>query len=283
MSQDRSRSKLDGVRKKLFRFRNEYFCVRTSERRSDGSVVRSRSDIGVDAGESPLSLPLIVRHGRSHDGELPALTHGGRWKADGDGHRHSLPSRCVAIPESPDEEDVDAAMPVSADDATPDSTSASGVSTSTETDRGVDYDQFVRGLQSTTATAATRQSLPGDTIDIPAGAVRSSTRRSIAVRGATTPCCVARRSSEPFVSRFLGAKLIRTLRKTFSAAGLGKNDEVQDPSAETFRTGTSPFDQRSSYLSHADNVESMLPKLNEDFGVSEWHRLVSFITTVSVF
>lgn len=349
MSRDDSRSKLDGVRRKLFRFRREYFCLSLSSerRRFDRDAVRSsRPDVDEDAKEQPL-LPVVsgrsAPSGRSlrHDTGGPALTHGGRSMArdiDGDtreppppslplppaygrplrhrgshdvegpalayvgrstatddsehlSHRHSLPSRCVSIPESPDEEDLaDEVTPFSAaDDATPDSVSDPGASVdrgaSTENDRA-GYNQFVRGLQSTSVTTDATLSCSAATVDVSADeTVRGSTRRSINLQGTTTPCCVGRRSSEPFVGRLFGARLIRTLRKTLSAAGLGKNEETEgggDPSAATARASMSSFDRRSSY---ADDVDSMLQtgRLHDEyFGMVEWQQLVVSIAVQSL-
>jgi len=294
MSQERSCSKFDNVKRKLCRFRREYFCIRSSQRCVDGTVVgRGRSDIGDDAAGPPSSLPLsgwsVRQRGGGHDGERPATTHGGRLRSDGDGcvpYRRSLQSRCVSIPESPDEEEEDdaasaATTPVSTDCAP--ATRESGPASSAPVNRGelnedrdvADYDQFVRGLlQSTTGvTALTRPPmLPGG--DVPAGTVHCSARWYVGGTTSTTPCSVGRRSTEPLVGRFPGAKLIRTLRKTFSVAVVGKSDDAQEPSTRTGRPSTSSFDSRTSY---ADDFESMLltHRLDEDHHViSDWRRLV---------
>ena len=294
MSRDCSRSKFDGVREKLLRFRREYFCVRSSERRLGSADVRE------DAGQLP---PLVsgrtIGYRRSCYGGQPAMTNGDRSTTIEDGglpRRHSVPSRCVAIAESPEEEDVVVATSVCTDcrlqarnvaHAIPVSTPAVDTSVdhglSTENDHA-DYDEFVHGIQSTTVTAATaiRPERPSEAAEIFTRSVCRSMQRPVGVQGTATPNSLDRRASERPGRRSLGGKLMRTLRKTFSLAGLGKNDEVEDDSlsAETFQT-LSSSDKRSSHLPSTstlvgDNLESMFPtrEFNKDDDMSEWQQVV---------
>ena len=295
MSQECSRSKFDGVREKLWRFRREYFCIRSSERRRLGCAARSsRPDVDEDSGQL---APLFPERDIGHcDGGQPTMTNGGTSTTVEDGclpRRQSVPSRCASIPES-SEEDLVIATPLCADcrpvgEVSPAvSTSLTGTSTnrgfSTDNDRA-DYDEFVRGLKSTTVTVAAAIHPKGssEADEIPTRTVCRSTRRPFNVHGTATPCCVGRRTSDPPERRSLGGKLIRTLRKTFTLAGLGKNDEVESGglSAETTRPTLSSFDKRSSYLRSlstpvTDNYESMQPShwLDKDSHKSEWQQMV---------
>jgi len=117
MSQDCSRSKFHGVRQKLLRLRRDYFCIRSSERRSDCAA--SSGTRAGDDDDSPreLSLPpacgRTTGYRRSYEGGRPARNDDGRSSSTAEdsrlARRHSVPSRCVAVLESLDEEDLEAA------------------------------------------------------------------------------------------------------------------------------------------------------------------------------
>ena len=170
--------------------------------------------------------------------------------------RHSVPSRCVAIPESPEEEEH--LMVVTPTNCRPTKEVVYAIAElmddglSTEYDHS-DYDEFVRGLQPTTVTAASTIHLDQPVeaaADISAGTVCRSTQRPVGVESTATPCSLGGRTSEPSERRSLGGKLMRTLRKTFSLAGLGKNDEPEDDSltADTAQHTSSSFDKQSPHL-----------------------------------
>ena len=299
MSQDCSRSKFDGVREKLSRFRREYFCMGSSEH-----LGRAARGTRPDVGEDSRQLPALISgrtdgHRRSCDGGKSAMTNGDRSTLVEDGHqparRHSVPSRFVSIPESREEVDLVVATPVSVECrpardvayTIPVLTSAvdSSVdhSLSTENDND-DYDEFVRGLQSSyTVTMATvfRQELSSEAAEIHARTVRRSRQRPVGVQGTTASYSVGRKTFDPSERRSLGGKLMRTLRKTFSSAALGKNDEVEDSSLSvenTRPTSSSAFDKQSSYLlptPFVENVESIQStrRLDKDSVKSEWQPL----------
>ena len=295
MSRDHSRSKLDGMREKLLRFRREYLCIRSSERRRlDYATTRgARQNVDEDVGQRPPSSPLsggAIGHRRSWYGGRPsAMTEGGPSTPNGEGRlsrRHSVPSRCPSIPESPDEEeDLEVAaagyrpMHTMPSGATGASTDDGGLTT--ENDRA-DYDEFVRGLQSTAVTVDTAVLLRERSAEIAVGTVCHSERRPLAVPGTTTPCSGDRTSEQQLERRSLGGKLVRTLLKTFSLAGLGKNDEVENDDRPPAARPTLPtLDQRSRRLpllstSDVDGLESIRPpcRLNEDSNKSKWQQLV---------
>jgi len=265
MSQGRSRSKFSGVREKLLRFRRDYFCIRSGSEQRPGCAARNTRppDIGGDSVQLP---PLVsgraVGYRHSCDGgqqTTTTTTNGDSSTMAEDGlllRRHSVPSRCVAIPESPEEEEH--LMVVTPTNCRPTKEVVYAIAElmddglSTEYDHS-DYDEFVRGLQPTTVTAASTIHLDQPVeaaADISAGTVCRSTQRPVGVESTATPCSLGGRTSEPSERRSLGGKLMRTLRKTFSLAGLGKNDEPEDDSltADTAQHTSSSFDKQSPHL-----------------------------------
>jgi len=268
MSDDRSRSKkFTGVREKLFRLRCEYFCIRSSERRSDCDPC----DVSVDPSARLTPLDTSVLHRHSHDGQRPAT-------ADPDGRplrRHSVPSCFFSIPESPDETET-SDSPSAADDATQVDSTSVNVSSSIDNDHA-EYDEFVRGLQATTATATYPQQTGAATEMSSAGNVCCSTKQPVSLEGTVTPCClVDKMSSTSRGRRSLGGKLIRTLRKTFSMAGLGRTEdiEVNDLSAKTGRPVSSSYDKRLSYLRHCEST-TLVGKSDDNLGQFEWQPAAS--------
>ena len=288
MSQERSRSKFSGVREKLLRFRRDYFCIRSGAGQRPDCTARSTrpSDVGSDSVQlPPLASRRAVGYRRSCDGGQPTTTNGDRSTAAEDGllpRRHSVPSRCVAIPESLEEDDqLVVATPTNCRPAQ--NVHYAIVELMPAMDHALtdhdhaDYDEFVRGLQTTTVTAATAIHLEQPVeaaADISARTVCRSRQRTVGVEGTATMCSLGRRTSEPSERRSIGGKLMRTLRKTFSLAGLGKNDdELEDDSlsADTAHSASSSFDKQSPYLPplytpSLDNLQSMqsMHRLDKD-------------------
>jgi len=294
MSRDFSRSKFGGVREKLSRFRREYFCIRSLERRS--AARRDRSDVAKDADGEHSLPPLLsgrssVAQRHSCDGARSVTRSGGRSTPDDDSRllrRHSVPSRCVSIPESPEEEEEEdveesvetpvcldcrpasAAIPNRKGDLKP---VAVGVSAgqhgfSTETD-GEDYNEFVRGLRLITATVVAvsgHPQRPSEAAQVHAGTSHCS------VRPPETSCCVGSQASGQADRRSFGGKLIDTLRKTLSSGGVGKADRM---------FGRDVGERPPSCLARGGAAESMQParKLDVDCRRSNGKQpLVSCVT-----